>query len=108
MIKVTCYLNQNNRYVGLKIEGHANYDDYGKDIICSAVSSIFVGGCNAISDISNFKVLIESGKSELKLIGNEIDEHDLVVIETIVVQLKTIEDSYKKFIKICEVNNDGA
>ena len=108
MIKVTCYLDNEKRYTGLKVVGHSNYNELGKDIICSAVSSILIGGYNAIKTISDFKVKIEEGDSELTFIGKKISEHDLIVIETIVIQLKTIENSYKKYIKICEVKNNGA
>ena len=30
------------------ITGHANYAQYGKDIVCAAVSSIALTSCNAI------------------------------------------------------------
>ena len=32
----------------IRISGHANYDDYGKDIVCASVSSIIITSINAI------------------------------------------------------------
>ena len=44
MIKVEI---ENNK---IEIKGHANYDDYGKDIVCASVSSIVITTINAIID----------------------------------------------------------
>ena len=35
----------------ITISGHANYDEYGKDIVCSAVSSTVITTINAILSI---------------------------------------------------------
>ena len=47
MIKVKV-LKENDFYKEIIITGHANYDSYGKDIVCSSVSSIVVTTVNAI------------------------------------------------------------
>ena len=39
MIKVKA-VSKGNYLQKIEIKGHANYDDYGKDIVCAAVSSI--------------------------------------------------------------------
>ena len=39
MIKVN-YTKENDYYKKIEVLGHALYDDLGKDIVCSAVSSI--------------------------------------------------------------------
>ena len=45
MIKV--YREQNK----IIIKGHADYDDYGKDIVCASVSSIVITTVNAKLEI---------------------------------------------------------
>ena len=47
MIKVKLTKN-NNYYKRIIITGHANYDDFGKDIVCAAASSIFITTVNSI------------------------------------------------------------
>ena len=37
----------------IKILGHADYEDYGKDIVCSSVSSIVTTTVNGIYEIDN-------------------------------------------------------
>ena len=69
----------------IEIKGHSNYDTLGKDIVCSAVSSIVTTTINGIITINeeaisynyqNDTMLIEIKKSDditIKLINNMID-----------------------------------
>lgn len=103
MILINIKRNQNNQIIYLEASGHANYDDYGKDIICSAVSAILVGGLNAIENIKSYNVKIENGYILVELLKENIQSNkDSIVFETLYYQLKTIEKNYNKFIKIYE------
>ncbi len=53
MIKVNIN-KKNNRVYEIAIVGHANYDEYGKDIVCAAVSTM------AITTINNIIALEET------------------------------------------------
>ena len=44
---------ENAKFKKIKIIGHAMYDDYGKDIVCSACSSIVTTTVNGILSIDN-------------------------------------------------------
>lgn len=37
---ITIKAEKKSGLVSIKVEGHANYDEHGKDIVCSAVSAI--------------------------------------------------------------------
>ena len=39
MINININTKDNKKYIS--IEGHAEYDEYGKDIVCASVSTIF-------------------------------------------------------------------
>jgi len=79
MIKVEI---ENNK---IEIKGHANYDDYGKDIVCASVSSIVITTINAIIEFDpesiyyedlNNRILIKKLKDDditNKLINNMIE-----------------------------------
>lgn len=83
----------------LKITGHAGYDKSGFDIVCAGVSSIGFGLCNALDilypnancKISENCILIEVEDT------NEISD---TILKTAIIQLETIEESYKKNVKI--------
>ena len=42
-----------------RISGHAEYDDYGKDIICSAVSMIGINTVNSLSVLAGESFTVE-------------------------------------------------
>lgn len=95
-VKIT-YLDK--KFSSLSVKGHANSDVYGKDTVCAAVSAVVTGGLNALDDIRKYDYTFEEGNIYLAAKEN-ISNHDEIVIETIVTGLKTIEESYPKFIKI--------
>ena len=59
MIKVKV-LKENNFYKEITITGHANYDTYGKDIVCSSVSSIVITTVNAIISLNKDIIIVIS------------------------------------------------
>lgn len=83
----------------LTVSGHANYDEYGKDIVCAGVSAIVTGGINALEPhLKNIEIINESNK--LGVVVIESNEVIQVILNTMLIQLETIENSYKKYIKI--------
>ena len=89
---------KNDSIVLIEIKGHAEFAEYGKDIVCAGVSSI-IGGLNALDHPERFDIKINNGYVFLEKMQT-ISKHDRVVIETMVTQLETIKDSYKDYISI--------
>ena len=56
MIKV---IVENNK---IEISGHANFDDYGKDIVCASVSSIVITTINACIEIDEDSIYYEDNE----------------------------------------------
>ena len=104
MIKV--YLTyENEQITDLLVKGHSNSNGKGKDLICASVSSITYGLLNRLDlDYNGDCDLIDDPNfTEVKVINNN---HDIqVIMKTIVIQLKTIEESYPDNLKIMEVWN---
>ena len=98
MIEVN-YLENNSVISKLEISGHANFDKKGKDIVCSAVSAIGVGGINALTNIDKIEVVIKEGYILINGSGLN-NEYNQIVLKTMLTQLKTIEKSYSKYIKV--------
>ena len=83
----------------LTVSGHANYDKYGKDIVCAGVSAVVTGGINALENqVENIEIINEENLLGVKVINS--NEYIQIVLNTILIQLETIENSYKKYIKI--------
>ena len=85
----------------LLIKGHANSGEYGKDIVCAGVSAVSVGALNALEDVDDYEIEVEEGRIYCKFPG-KLSEHDETVMEVMILQLKTIEESYSGFIDIKE------
>ena len=45
-------INVVRRKNNIEITGHANFDDYGKDIVCASVSSIVITTVNGILELN--------------------------------------------------------
>ena len=95
MIKVNL-IKTNDIVTGLQVTGHAKSAEYGKDLICAAVSAILTGGFNAFNENDINECSLKGGYASV----NVISQRGLVILETIIVQLKTIENQYPKNIKI--------
>lgn len=101
MIKVK-YFKNNDSVECLEVKGHANFAEKGSDIVCSAVSAITIGGLNALTEIKKYLYKIEEGYVFIDL--NKYDNHyDKIVLNTMLIQLMSIEESYPKYLKIEEI-----
>lgn len=98
MTKITLdYIN--NNLSKIEIKGHANAGEYGNDIVCSAISSCVIGAINNFNTFSTEEISIKDGHVIIN-VNHQIDEHDRIVIETLIRQLETIKESYSKKLKI--------
>lgn len=88
-----------NKISYLKISGHANSASKGEDLVCAGVSAISVGILNAI-DEKNKKVIIDIDEGLVEIIVEEYDDELQLILEILVIQLKTIENKYSKYIRI--------
>ena len=84
----------------ISILGHANYDDYGKDIVCSSVSSIVMCSVEAIATFDETAINIKQDKDKLDIIINKKDNITLKLINNMLKCLKEIEKQYPKNIQI--------
>lgn len=84
----------------IKISGHANYDEFGKDIVCASVSSIVTTVVNCIMNIDkNSITYLDDGN---RIIITKINSNDVVdkLLNTMIELLKDLENQYNKNIKI--------
>ena len=98
MIKVI-YEVKDNKYLSLDVSGHAEYDESGKDLICASVSSIMFGFMNAI-DALNEEVEIKQLTNSITITNHSSSNIVQDYFELVMMQLKTIEESYGNFIKV--------
>lgn len=84
----------------ISVLGHANFDDYGKDIVCASVSSIVICSVEAISKFDINAVDIKEEDNRLDIIINKSDDITNKLIDNMIACLHEIEKKYPKNIKI--------
>ena len=83
MVKVN-YFVKNDKIEKVILNGHSNYDDYGKDIVCASISAIVITTVNACLKIDKDSIKHSEDKDVIitilkhsdvidKLINNMID-----------------------------------
>ena len=91
---------ENSRYKKIKILGHALYDDYGKDIVCSAASSIVTTTINGILTLKKGSLSYLVGKKGMTIEIKNEDETTQLLIQNMVNLLKELEKNYPANIEV--------
>ena len=99
MIKVKVCKND-SIYKKIELLGHAMYDDYGKDIVCSACSSIVTTSVNGILSLNNESLSYQVGKDGMTIEVKNFDEVTQKLIDNMVSLLKELEENYPENIKV--------
>ena len=94
MIKVNIKKNH------IVITGHANFADYGKDIVCASESSIVITSINACLRIDNSSLLYKEELDKLTIDIKSDSEIIKSIIENMIFLLEELAKTYKKNIKI--------
>jgi len=101
MIRVQITRKDNN-IKKINIKGHAGYDNYGKDIVCSSVSSITITTINAILMFNKNYIDYNEKKDNFEIIINENNDIVTKLIINMINLLKELTQDYPKNIKIEE------
>lgn len=104
MIEITIYQNKENQCIGFRSEGHAEYDETGQDIVCSAVSVLIINTINSIELFTEDLITVhstETGYIECHITEEPSKETSLLV-DSMILGLTSIEDdeNYSDFIDI--------
>ena len=94
MIKI--YINENE----IRIKGHANYNEFGKDIVCASVSTVIYTTINYIMNIDKNSIEYTDNSNVItitKINSNEVVD---ILLNTMIEILKDLENQYKENIKI--------
>lgn len=101
MIKIN-YEISNNIIKKVKIKGHANYADYGNDIVCASISSIAICSINSalLIDNKSLKYIEKDGLLEIYDIKDENVTQKILL--NMIELFKELKKQYPKNIQIKE------
>ncbi|WP_440112009.1 ribosomal-processing cysteine protease Prp [Paenibacillus sp. QZ-Y1] len=108
MIIVQVFRNDDGSIERFSIKGHANFAKRGEDIVCAGVSAVTVGTVNSIETLTGIEMDTEMKNGFLSaslpvLEGDESSPKVQLLLESMVLMLTDIADSYGKYIKIEQV-----
>lgn len=86
----------------ISITGHAMYDDFGKDIVCSAVSSIVITSLNGILSINPSALIYNNSKDGLEIEIKSFDDITLKLIDNMMELLIKLSNDYPNNIQVKE------
>ena len=98
MIKVNIK-SKNGKVYGIVVKGHANYDDYGKDIVCAAVSTMMITTINNIICLDDSIDYVEND-GLLKISLREETDINQKLLNNLVMMLEDLKSQYPKNIEI--------
>lgn len=99
MIKVKI-TKENANISSISILGHAMYADYGKDIVCSAVSSITTTTVNGILSLNKDSLSYKVSKDGLIISNINSDKTTQILINNMISLLKELEEKYPTNVEV--------
>ena len=83
----------------VSVSGHSGSAEYGRDLICAAVSAIVFGTCNALDELgSDAECSVLENEIQIDVVTN--DRRTQLILETMLVQLRTVQEGNETFVKI--------
>lgn len=89
----------------ITISGHADYDEFGKDIVCASVSSTVITTINILLSLNKDSISYDNTKGLIIDILKD-DDTTKKIINVLVSNLLELERAYPKNIQIKEENNE--
>ena len=93
-------VKENKKYKKVTVLGHAMYDDYGKDIVCSACSSIVTTTINGILSLKEGTISYMVSKKGMSIDIKSDDDITQKLIHNMVSLLKELEKNYPDNINV--------
>ncbi len=80
--------------------GHANYAEYGKDIVCASVSMLLQNLIKSIHDLTDDKIeyYLKAGQAFIRY--RDLSEKSKTLIDSFFIGICSIADAYPDYIRI--------
>ena len=101
MIKISITTNE-GQFKRFSVSGHAEFDDSGRDIVCSAVSMLVINTVNSLDAFTESEIDIETNDEKGYIncyIKNPTPESELLM-KSLVLGLEGVKDSYSEYVQI--------
>ena len=104
MTTITITRSSDDKYKRIECKGHAGFDEYGKDIVCAAVSVLTINTINSIESLTrdDFKVTQDEKKGIITMeFEDELSDEATLLLKSYELGINGIYEEYgKKFLNI--------
>ncbi|NSW90600.1 MAG: ribosomal-processing cysteine protease Prp [Firmicutes bacterium] len=106
MIKIQVLRDKEGFIWEFEIKGHSGFGQQGEDIVCAGVSALGYTAVGALAELAGIESYAEKEGYIRCSIPEDVKE-DLkpiirIILETVVIGLKQIENSYREYVVIKE------
>ena len=102
MIDVSIYTGEDGRKRKFILDGHADYGEKGKDIVCASVSSLAIATVNALS--ASKIINLQTGDGFIYCEVMNPSRLSDAFIEVLKVGIEGIETEYSEYVKLHLLN----
>jgi uncharacterized protein YsxB (DUF464 family) len=104
MTTITITKTSDDKYKSIECNGHAGYADYGKDIVCAAVSVLTINLINSIDNLTEDEIIVsqDEDKGIIRFKFKDEPGHDSdLLVKSFELGVDSIFQQYgKKFLNI--------
>ena len=97
MVGITVKRNALKLPVGFRSEGHADFDDEGRDIICAAVSVLEMNLANSVAEFTDARFSCQIGEDTGTfefLLADRKDEKAALLLDSCLLGLEAVQQQY--------------
>lgn len=100
-------LRKKGNIINFSVKGHANADEYGKDIVCASISILTQTSVLALYELLDIDVVYEMDDGWLyceipKISDDALREKVNLILDTMVLGVKGTMQMYSKFVKMVD------
>ena len=84
----------------IKISGHANYAEYGHDIICAGATALAQTLIKSIKDLTDDKIEYEISPGRVDIKYGNLSEKSKTLVDSFFIGICMIAEEFREYIRI--------
>lgn len=100
---ITIKIKQTWTDVDISIKGHANYDTIGKDIVCSAISTLYQTMALSVDKLTDSIIYESSRSGDARLHISGLDEYSRILVESFTMGCESVAMAYPGHVEVYHV-----
>ncbi len=104
MIRIRLCKDHLDEFVSVRVSGHADYAEYGQDIVCSAVSMLTINTVNSITHLLDIALDPQSDAGILvcdfpRQENRELQEKMQLLLASMFLGIQSLKENYSGYIE---------